>query len=143
MDQRPTPLNLTKKVTRRLGALAGGENEAIEAAIALWPLGSRMTLASHGIVDTHRDNDDAVWKTAAGGETTCFSLTEQGRKILEECARWRAWDDARQELELVEQQKHEAIERLQRLDEDRQEVEGQLNDLSRREDQAHRVLECA
>jgi hypothetical protein len=85
MVARATPLQLTKRLAIQLAGLNGASPDAVEETIALWPLGWRISLAAHGIIDTHPDE-----AAARRGETTDFTLTERGRRVIEECARWHA-----------------------------------------------------
>lgn len=67
------------RLDTRLAQLHGASAEAIEAAIALWPLATRLQLAAKGIIDTspvreHRDSPG-------------FALTDYGIEQVAECAR--------------------------------------------------------
>lgn len=85
-----TPLQMSKKLTCRLAALDGASREEIEATIALWPYGARVGLAADDIIDTRPDAT-----AARRGDTTDFRLTEMGRQVIEECARWAAQEGVR------------------------------------------------
>lgn len=85
MGDPATPLGMTRDLTRRLAALHDASVGASEAAIALWPLGDRMSLAALGIIDTTPDQG-----RASQGTPTDFSLTEHGLAVIEDCASWKS-----------------------------------------------------
>lgn len=72
----------------RLAMLDGAGPEAVEAAIALWPLPSRVTLAALGVIDSAPDvTAERRW------EPSDFELTENGIRAIARCARWKQdWD---------------------------------------------------
>lgn len=68
-----------ERLEARMATLHGASPEAIEAAIALWPLAHRMQLAARGIIDTSpvREHPDGPG----------FALTDYGVEQIAECAR--------------------------------------------------------
>jgi hypothetical protein len=83
MRMEATPLEMSMTLTKRLAALDGASDEDVEATIALWPLGLRISLAADDIIDTRPDVE-----AASRGETSDFRLTETGREVIEACAAW-------------------------------------------------------
>jgi len=74
-------LPVDERLVCRLAGLARASREAIEATIALWPLVVRRHLADVGIISIAPDRD-----AAKRGETSDFAVTEQGMKIIADCA---------------------------------------------------------
>jgi hypothetical protein len=72
------PLELTVQTARHLGVLHGASDDAIEATIALLPLGERIELAAHNVIATD----------GHGGRSADFALTEDGREAVARCAEW-------------------------------------------------------
>lgn len=85
------PRGLSRKLAMFLADAEGADREAIEAGIAILPLGSRLTLAAHQVIDTMPDTE--VEAAADRGEPVDFSLTEEGLKVIHECAHWKRLDD--------------------------------------------------
>jgi hypothetical protein len=81
-----TPEGLSPKLARFLASLKGANREAIEATIALLPLGMRISLAINEIIDTYPEGQ--LTEAANRGEPVDFKLTQKGAEIIEQCARW-------------------------------------------------------
>lgn len=93
------PLGLAQRHARRLAALDGASPSAIAETISLWPLGVRLTLSAHGIIDYNAGEDAAaarngslteqdVKAAASRGEPLDFGITETGLQVIEDCGRW-------------------------------------------------------
>jgi len=93
------PLGLARRQARRLAALDGASPSAIVETISLWPLGVRLTLSAHGIIDYNAGEDAAdagngslteqdVKVAARRGEPLDFGITETGLQVIEKCALW-------------------------------------------------------
>lgn len=74
--ERATLPTMDEALVCRLAGLYGASCEAVEATIALWPLGVRLTLAALGIIDTSPDQD----------ASNDFSLTDTGLEVITQCA---------------------------------------------------------
>jgi hypothetical protein len=72
------PYELNPETARHLGVLHGAGDEAVEATIALLPLGERMELAAHNLIGTHVDGSSGI------------RLTHEGRAAIVDCAAWLA-----------------------------------------------------
>jgi hypothetical protein len=80
------PRGLSRKLATFLASAEGADREAVEAAIALLPLGARLTLAALQIIDTLPEPE--VQEAADRGEPTDFNLTDEGLDVIRECAYW-------------------------------------------------------
>ena len=87
MGDPTTPLEMTRALTRRLAALHGASPEAMEASIASWELGDRLSLAADGVI-VHSDPQEDPKSMALRGRPTDFVVTEYGREVIEKCACW-------------------------------------------------------
>ncbi len=90
-----TPLDMAPRHIRRLAALAGATPSAIVEAISLWPLGVRLALSAHNIIDynagdaaNHSISADDVEAAASRGEPLEFAITPIGQRVIAECAQW-------------------------------------------------------
>jgi hypothetical protein len=66
---------------RTLAGFAGMSSLAIEASIALLPLGDRLRLATYGIIDEGPDEE-----LAEAGFPSEFGLTQDGHDVIAFCA---------------------------------------------------------
>lgn len=97
------PLGFAQRHARRLAALHGASPSAIADTIALWPLGVRLSLSAHNIIDYNAGEDAAamngplssqdVRAAASRGEPLDFGITDRGLDFIADCARWAAHDD--------------------------------------------------
>jgi hypothetical protein len=90
-DRTDIPLGgaLSERMALRLAALHGSSPAAIEATIALWPFGWRVTLHALGII-----SDAPEEELQARGEPSHFELTPFGEQLVAECATWAGPDAA-------------------------------------------------
>jgi hypothetical protein len=78
------PRGLGEDLERGLAIFAGMSRLAIEASIALMPLGDRLRLATYGIIDEPPDTD-----LAEAGWPSEFAVTPEGLEVIALCAaRW-------------------------------------------------------
>lgn len=84
-DRSDIPLGgaISERLAMRLASLHGSSPEAIEATIALWPFGQRVTLHALGIISDAPREDNA-----ADGEPSDFELTDDGMRLIKACAHW-------------------------------------------------------
>jgi hypothetical protein len=85
MSQSQTPLDgaLSESMALRLAALKGSSTDAIEATIALWPFGHRVTLHALGLI-----SEAPQEQRYQLGQPSPFTLTDLGGAAIAECARW-------------------------------------------------------
>ena len=99
-----TPLDMAPRHVRRLAALDGASSAAIAEAISLWPLGVRLFLTAHNVIDYNAGADgapthgsigaDDVEAAASRGESLDFGITPFGLGVIHDCAQWaRVHDD--------------------------------------------------
>lgn len=86
-DAASPPRALARRHVQRLAVLHGASPDAIVATISLWPLGTVLALAAHGII-LHEDAAEI------GGhfDSRQFELTQLGLQTIEACAAWSGVD---------------------------------------------------
>lgn len=91
--ERAALLTVDERLVCPLAGLAGASREAVEATIALWPLGVRRRLAVVGIISRLPDR-----VAARRGESSDFAVTKQGMMMITDCAQ-RHWDQRTEAVE--------------------------------------------